>query len=90
MIYIGAVVEEQVVFRNHDGSLADPTVVNANAKKPDGSSVAGTVRQQSTGVWEGLFTADQAGLWFYRIEGEGNDVDEVYEGSFCVRESSVE
>lgn len=90
MAIIGETVERQVIFRDLDGNLADPVVVNANAKKPNGTSVVGSVRRQSLGVWDGLFTADLAGLWFFRIEGEGGSVNAVVEGSFCVQRSSVE
>lgn len=83
-------MKRQVVFRNTSGALADPTAVNANAKDPLGNSRVGTTVQQSLGIWDALFAADVAGLWFYRVEGEGNSVDAVVEGSFCVQESSVE
>jgi hypothetical protein len=91
MTYIGANVEQQVTFRNTSGALANPTVVNGNAKRPNGTSVAAvSVTNVSTGIYDVIYTADLAGLWFYRIEGEGNNVNAVTEGSFCVLASSVE
>lgn len=88
--YIGDTVEKQVTFRNTDGALANPSVVNANAKDPTGASRTGSTSNQSTGVWDALYDADVVGIWFYRIEGEGNEVNTVVEGSFCVKGSSVE
>lgn len=90
MSYLGAVINRQITFYNIAGNIADPAVVNANAKRPNGTSVLGSVVKQSVGVYDALFTGDMVGLWFFRIEGEGNNVDAVTEGSFCVRESSVE
>ncbi len=91
MTWIGGTIEKQVTFRDTNGDLADPTVVNGNAKNPDGVSVvASSILNPSVGVYDVLYNGNVAGLWYYRIEGEGGGVDAVIEGSFCVRESSVE
>lgn len=88
-IYVGSVVEKEATFRDTDGNLANPTTVTATVKKPDATTAAGTVNNVSTGQYDVLFDADQAGLWFYRINGEGNNTDTIFEGSFCVKASSV-
>lgn len=90
MSVIGTTIEKEVYFRNTLGQLADPTTVTASAKKPDGTNVVATaINHISTGRYDVLYLADLAGLWFYRIEGIGNDTEEVAEGSFCIQPSSV-
>lgn len=85
----GSVVEKEATFRDTDGALANPNTVTATAKKPDDTTEAGTVINTGTGTYDILFDTDQAGLWYYRIVGEGNSTDVIVEGSFCVKASSV-
>jgi hypothetical protein len=88
--WIGDTVEKEAVFRDTDGGLANPDTVLGNAKKPSGASVAASlIVNPSLGVFDVLYDADQSGIWYFRIKGEGNGVNAVVEGSFCVRESSV-
>lgn len=90
MAWIGGTIEREVTFRDTNGTLADPSTVTATAKDPSGNSTpADTIINVSTGVYDVLWIGDEAGLWFYRIVGTGNGVDAVYEGSFCVKASSV-
>lgn len=88
--YLGDTIVKEVTFRDINGNLANPAVVNANAKNPLGQSIAGTETNLSVGKWAALYDGNVVGVWYYRVEGEGNNVDTVVEGSFCVRESSVE
>ena len=90
MVFIGGTVEREVTFRDTDGNLANPSTVTATAKDPSGNATpADTITNISTGVYDILWVGDEAGLWFYRIVGSGGGVDAVYEGSFCVKASSV-
>lgn len=91
MSVIGSVVEQEVTFLNTNGVLTNPSTVTGTAKTPSGVAVvASSVTNVSTGVYDVLYDGNEAGLWFFRVEGSGGGVDAVIEGSFCVQASSVE
>lgn len=84
MIVVGSNVVVTATFTDDNGDLADPISVSAIGERPDGTQITPTPTSIATGIWKTTFPTDGAGYWFYQITGEGDDIDVVCSGSFCV------
>lgn len=89
--YVGQVVELSGVFtRTSTGNPEDPASATLVVIAPDGtqSDVEVDIPAGSpTGDWSAEFTADQAGIWQYRLESV--QLVAVAEGSLYVSPSVV-
>jgi hypothetical protein len=64
----------QVTFRNFLRQLADPTTVTLRYEDPSGNVTvvpAGSITNDSTGVYHYDLNVDEAGVWEYRFIGTG-------------------
>lgn len=85
---VGDAVRVSCTFRNEAGVLADPTSVTLRVTPPDedtGTVVANT--RVSLGIYTGVMTPDQHGIWRYEFVGTGA-VAQRQEGVFYVRRPS--
>lgn len=90
-INIGSRAAVTAKFKDEAGDDANPTTVTIRVKKPDGTVVVKTNQELDNpglGHWVGRFDVDQAGRWYYRVEGTGN-VQAADEASFIVPPSEI-
>ena len=87
-VYVGGTEVVTATFRNSAGALADPITATVTIEDPDGNQAAGVATNQSVGVWTVPVTCDEAGYWFVRVVGAGNDVDAISETTVCCKGSS--
>lgn len=85
----GDTVRITAAFLDVDGNLANPTTVTVTVKAPDLTETTPTATNIGTGRYRALVDGDQAGIWYYRVVGVGNDSDAAQEGSFCVEPTSL-
>jgi hypothetical protein len=87
-VYVGGTEVVTATFRDSAGALADPTSVTVTIEDPDGNQAAGVAVNQSVGIYTVDVTCDDAGYWFVRVVGTGNNVDAISETTVCCKGSS--
>ncbi len=73
-------------FRNSAGTLADPTTVTLNIRKPGGTVLTPSPTSSATGIWTYTIPAgtnNESGLWTYAFTGTGA-VAAVEQATFVV------
>lgn len=85
--FSGTQVRLTGTFKDAAGNLVDPSTVSAKALYPTKDLTFDLdVARLSLGVWTGVFTPTETGLYYYRFVGAGS-VPVVNEGSFFVQSS---
>jgi hypothetical protein len=90
-IPVGSTPEVTAYFRINSGGtlvLEDPGTVTATVESPSGLETNPNPIRQSIGVYTISFTADEAGLWHYRIVGDAPAAG-VTEGDIQIADSHV-
>lgn len=76
-------------FEDSDEQLVNPDSVAALIEAPDGTQTSPVPTSATVGIWETFGPADQVGLWFFEITGDGDEGVVKSVGSFCVDPSLV-
>lgn len=79
----------QFVFRNRVGNPANPTLVKAWVREPDGNIVNLVPNNTAVGVYEIAYDVTKEGEHFIRVEGTGA-VKAAKEKRFTVTEKKVD
>lgn len=86
----GQSVRLTCAFTDADGAPANPTTVTCTVESPAGTETTYTsastpaITNPSTGAFQLILTADQAGRWWYRWAGTTGAATPVDEGQFEV------
>ena len=87
---VGDVVTITGTYRDVDGNLADPAVVQWVSPSPSGVETVLAPTNPSTGVWCVDLPLDEPETWHVRLQGAGNTVDVVEEVEIQVRHTPFE
>jgi hypothetical protein len=87
---LGQSVKLHVAFTDSAGAAANPTTVTCKVEKPDGTETTYTsvstpaITNPTTGTFELIISASQAGGWTYRWDGVTGPATPVDEEQFQV------
>lgn len=76
-------------FRLSDGTLIDPSAVAFTVQDPSGVQTSPAVTNTSVGVYAATINFDEAGIWYWRWEGDTAEGTVASECSACATAASV-